>query len=71
MEWVLLSAYSVKLLHDADSLKEYCIPLLWGYEEDMITRDANISFGELSPMVVHTISNCPTFECPAAYVRGN
>ena len=71
MEWMPLSACSVKLLHDAGSLKEYCIPLLGGYEEDIIAGDASISFGELSPAAVRTISNCTTFECPAAYARGN
>ena len=51
--------------------KEYCIPSLLGYAEGIITRDASILFSELSPMVVHTISNCTTSECLAAYARGN
>ena len=50
--------------------KEYCIPSFRGYEEDIVARDATISFGELSPVVVRAPNNSTIFEHPPAYAIG-
>jgi hypothetical protein len=50
--------------------KEYCIPSLRGYEENIVARDATTSFRELSPVVVRALNNCTISECPA-YARGD